>query len=182
MENKIRCFIAIDIPNKLKERIGELSKELEKEINIGAIKPVTNENLHITLKFLGNVLEKKLAIIEQRLKSIQFKPFLIHLKGVGVFPSEEYIRVIWLGCLGEEIEELAEKINHVLAKDFRKEGFVGHLTIARVKKKVELKDFIIRHKNDDFGTFLCKSFELKKSRLEKDGAVYTILARFDGVD
>ena len=118
------------------------------------------------------------------MESIRFSSFPIQLKGVGVFPNKKNVRVIWVGCesRNKELEALAEKINAVLAKYGKKEEgtsrFIGHLTIARVKKKVELKDVLQKHKNDDFGSFACKSFELRQSVLQRSGPVYTTIAKF----
>lgn len=175
---KIRCFLAIEIPEEIKKKIIIIAKEINGE----GIKPVTEENLHITLKFLGEVSPEKVERIKKRLAEFQFASFSINIKGVGVFPNEEYIRVVWVGCesKNKELEALAEKMNSVLAREAPKEEFTPHLTIARAKKKLELQNFLKKHKEEMFGSFVCKSFELKQSVLQRSGPVYTTLATIEG--
>lgn len=177
-KNKIRCFLAIEIPEEIKNKIEKISKELPKE----GIKPVASGNQHVTLKFLGWLSPEKVEQIKKKIEEIRFVSFSVTVKGIGVFPNEKNARVIWIGCetKNKELEALAEKINAALAKDFEKEAFVGHLTIARVKKKMDWKDFFEKHKNEEFGSFVCKSFALKQSVLQRSGPVYTTLATIEG--
>ena len=73
---------------------------------------------------------------------------------------------------------MAKKINEALASEFKREEFTAHATIARVKQKVELHDFLEKHKNDSFGEFVCTNFVLKQSELSIEGPKYTTLASF----
>jgi len=174
-ENKtIRCFLAVEIPNELKDKIASLAKELD----IKGIKLVEPENIHVTLKFLGDVKEDKINNIKERLRTVNFSNFNIKLHGVGVFPNENYIKVVWVGCESKELYILAKKINEALASEFKREEFTAHATIARVKQKVELHDFLEKHKNDSFGEFVCTNFVLKQSELSREGPKYTTLASF----
>jgi 2'-5' RNA ligase len=178
MQNQLRTFVAIDIPNELKKNISTLKNEL----NIEGIKLVEDENLHITLKFLGDVESTKLANIEQALRAVKFKKFVIKLRGIGVFPNERYVRVVWIGCESHELEGLAENINDALSSYFKQEPFSAHLTIARVKRKIDLSSFLDKHKADEFGEFEVNSFELKSSELRREGPIYTTLAVFQAID
>jgi len=174
-QETLRCFIAINVPEELKQKIYEIQNKLNSE----GIKLIEHNNLHITLKFLGDTHSKNLSKIEQVLREINFTPFKIHLHRVGVFPDESYVRVVWIGCDSKELSILGEKIEDVLTGMFRKEDLTVHLTIARVKKKIEIHTFLEQHKNDDFGVFVCTGFELKQSILDREGPTYSTIARFD---
>lgn len=174
-QETLRCFIAVSVPEELKQKIHEIQNKLNPE----GIKLIAHENLHITLKFLGDVQSKDLSKVERVLREISFTAFNIHLHRFGVFPDEKYIRVIWVGCDSKELNILGEKINNALTGMFNKEDFTAHLTIARVKKKIDFHDFLEQHKNDDFGVFVCTGFELKQSMLGKEGPTYSTIAKFD---
>ncbi len=178
MKDKIRSFIAINIPEELKAKISLLKKDL----NIDGIKYVKEENLHITLKFLGDVANTKIAEIEKVLREIKFKNFTVCLHSVGVFPNENYIRIVWVGCESKALVELADKINNLLSGMFKKESFSAHLTIARVKRNVDFSEFLNKHKNENFGEFEVSSFELKMSELDREGPNYSTLAEFPATD
>ncbi len=173
-----RCFIAIEIPEELKARISYLAQELN-FVNIKGIKLVEKENLHITLKFLGNISPEKIDFIQQKLSEIKFTPFNIQLLGVGVFPNDTYVRVVWVGCKSKELYILAKKIEDALASEFKKDEFTAHTTFARVKQKTDLHSRLEKHKNDNFGDFICSKFELKQSQLGREGPVYSSLAIFN---
>jgi len=166
MEGKtsLRLFVSVEIPEEIRRKIAALAEELPRD----AITPVRPENMHLTLKFIGEVPAKQLADIERRLQTIEFAPFSLSLKGVGVFPSEAYIRVVWVGCENKQLSNLAEKIKEALAGIGKKEdrGFSVHLTIARVKRKIDVKGFLAKHKEEEFGTSEVRSFHLMQSELE----------------
>jgi len=170
----MRCFIAIDVPEELKSAISSLKKE----IHLDGIKPVEDKNLHITLKFLGNVSDEKLGEVEKALRNVEFKKFKVKLKGVGVFPNESYIRIVWIGCENSELKEFSDEINESLSELSKKEPFSAHLTIARVRRKTDLKKFLDEHKEDEFGEFEVTGFELKSSKLSKEGPEYSTVAVF----
>lgn len=173
----MRCFVAIDVPDEIKRKIGEIQKDL----NRSGIKLVEPENLHFTLKFLGEISESKAEEIKQRLKEIEFQKFSIELAGVSGFPNLKYLRVIWIGTTSEKISELAKLIDKRLSSiGFKEEKkYVPHLTIARVKRKpsIEVIKFIEKYKSEKFGNFLVQEFSLKKSILTKSGPIYTNLLR-----
>jgi 2'-5' RNA ligase len=170
----MRVFVAVPIPKELKERIAELGKEIEQD----GIKLVKPQNMHLTMKFIGDVPDSKIADIEARLRDVKFKKFECTLKSVGVFPNEDYIRVVWAGIESSALEELAKNVIHALAGYGKKERFSAHATIARVKRKVNLKDFLDKYKNEEFCKFEVSSFELIQSVLEREGPKYTTLATF----
>jgi len=186
-----RGFIAIEInatPNIL-----EFEKEIKKT---GAdVKLVEPQNIHITLKFLGDVKENLIDEIEQIMKDAvkkiqpftikavkKIQPFTIKLKGTGVFPNQNYVRVVWIGIKeGQVIETIANTIDERLSKlGFKKEkrGFSPHLTIGRVKtakNKQQLLKVIEKYVDVEFSIQEINSIKLKKSDLTSAGPIYTTI-------
>lgn len=176
MKKTFRGFIAIEIPKDITDRIKPVKKELGE---IGAeIKPVEDENLHITLKFLGDARYDDLAKIETALHKVaeKTKRFKVRLNRVGVFPNESYIRVVWIGCDapgseigGTALKALADNINLEMGElGFPKEENTPHLTIARIRRKMDLDKFLTKYKNAEFGEFEVSRFFLKQSILGRN--------------
>lgn len=175
-----RGFIAIDItatPALLKF-VKEISKT-------GAdVKLVEPENIHITMKFLGDTDEKYIDAIEMSIKESvkDIPPFPITLKGTGVFPNNNYIKVLWVGIIDtSKLETIARSIDTSLAPlGFKKEqkGFSAHLTVGRVKtarKKDQLLSVVEQFNTEEFTTQEVRSIVLKKSELTPKGPIYTTL-------
>ena len=178
---KFRAFIGIDInlPKILKFR-----QEIEK-INAD-IKLVEIENIHLTLKFLGNIEESLVEDIEKIMKDcvLEFSPFPLKIKGVGAFPNLKFMRVVWIGIENaENIAKIAKNLdNKLTALKFKKEkkGFSPHITIARVKgirNKNELKNLLEKNENKEFGEVVVNSICLKKSVLSSKGPNYYLVKK-----
>ncbi|OYT37766.1 RNA 2',3'-cyclic phosphodiesterase [Candidatus Pacearchaeota archaeon ex4484_31] len=176
----MRSFIAIQLPKKVRE---ECIKVQEKIKDFVKAKFVEEENFHITLKFLGNIDEEKVKEISKTLKDLHFKPFKLKLCNLGVFPSEKFVRVIWIGVKPKEkLLELQKRIDDCLATiGFKKEKrFEGHITIARIKYVKDRKSLLeeLRKTKPKDVEFEVKSFELKKSTLTEKGPIYETLSVF----
>ena len=164
----MRLFVSVKIPDELRQKAATLASELPAD----AVTLVRPENMHLTLRFIGEVDDNTRFDITQKLRAIRFKPFRCELRGVGVFPDENYVRVIWAGMESDgALETLANGIIGALVgfgKDEEKR-FTAHLTIARVRRKIDAKPFLAMHKGDDFGGFEIKDFELMESILKEGG-------------
>jgi 2'-5' RNA ligase len=178
--SKLRGFIAIDI-----EPFPKLV-QFENEIrNTGAnVKLVEPENVHITLKFLGDTDEGYIDQIGEIIKDAvkETDSFEIQLKGAGVFPNQNYIKVMWIGIKnGVQIGKIASKIDEQISGlGFKKEkrDFSAHLTIARVrsaKNKEKILQIIEKYRDMEFGNFKVNYIKLKKSELTSKGPIYTTL-------
>ena len=123
----MRLFIAIEIPKDVKDYLGNIQKNLMED-SINKIRLVNLDNLHLTLKFLGEVQPDSLETIKKELKKIKFNKFSVQLDNIGVFPDEDYIRVVWIGLKPENfILDLQKDIDKVLSKLFKKEkDFKSH--------------------------------------------------------
>ena len=181
--NSMRIFVGVGLPDDIKENLKEVVDRLKK---IKEAKPVKIENLHITLKFLGEVEEKEIEIIKERLEECakNFNSFDVEVKGVGVFPSEKKLRVLWVGALDDGyLKKLNEKIEESMEKfGFEKEKeFVSHITVARFKSIPNLnliREICEKYNNFSFGKFRVDNFNLYESKLLPDGPIYKVIERF----
>jgi 2'-5' RNA ligase len=174
-EAMIRAFISLDIP-PLPE-LTALQNELR---STGAwIKTVEPENLHLTLRFLGEIEEEKVEEISAAIDECcsEAQPIRAKLSGVGAFPSLSYIRVVWVGVddWGRSAE-LAKALNEKLKDlNLKEEEFRSHITLARVKgmrSKGELLRIIDLNTNRSFGEVEFREVRIKKSTLTKRGPIY----------
>ena len=175
---KIRTFIAVDIPvsQKIKDLIAEIKKT---GVNAKLVEP---ENIHITLKFLGDTNTALVNDIEKIIKESTDKisPFEIKLRNVGVFPNTNYIKVFWIGVENTEIlGKISKEIDRKLSElDFEKERreFSAHLTIARIKSaknKEKILQLIKKYNGVEFQNVPVDRIILKKSQLTQKGPIYT---------
>ena len=173
-----RGFIAIDVP--VNEQLQDVLDSLKK--TSAHIKLVEPENIHITLKFLGDTPEEHINTIEQIIhESVQTtSPFTMKLKGMGVFPNERYIKVLWVGIQhAEPLKPIMEMLNEKLAHlGFQKEkkSFSPHLTIGRMKSatgKEEVLDILYKHADTIFSEIPVTTIKLKQSLLTPTGPIYS---------
>lgn len=173
----MRLFISIDF-NGLKNYFAELQNQLPKNARLSLVK-----SFHLTLKFLGEVQPNKLDEITDLLKTIKFESFGVFLDSIGIFPTENYIRVVWFGLSPEDkILELQHKIDESLKKLFKKEkDFKAHITLARVKYPEDKKSFVddIKKIKVENKKLEIKNFRLVKSTLTPQGPVYEDLKIFN---
>ncbi len=167
----MRSFIAIEVP---------FTKEMESLQNSieGRVKLVERENVHITLKFLGEIDEKTFEMVRQIVEDCKVGSFKITLRGVGFFPNERYVRVVWIGVDNyEPIERMARCIDEKLRKiGFQREkSYVPHLTVARARGRITIRN-LEKFKNMRFAEMEVKEIKIKKSTLTPNGPVYEDLA------
>lgn len=174
----MRLFIAFDIPDTVKKQLVSIQDAVKTDAKI---KWVAAGNMHLTLKFLGEVAEDKIDDIKKRLAEVSFDKFDIEVSALGVFPSEDYIRVIWVGFKNEgKMAELAKKIRGKLPEFKDDYEFKAHLTMGRVKFVKDKKALIeelkkIKVKSERFSV---KEFKLYKSTLTMKGPIYKELGVF----
>lgn len=182
----MRYFIAIDLNEDIKKRIGELIERLKPSPM--SVKWVKQENLHITVKFLGEVNKlSQIDKVKEILRDIASRmvPFHLNLSGTGFFPDEKRPRVLWVGI--KESDELlwlfseVDKRLSLIGFSEEKRGFSGHVTIARFKdlhRAGELIKDISTYKDIDFGSIGVKEIILMESILRPEGAIYKCVERF----
>lgn len=176
----IRTFICVEISeptivNQIQQLISELG-------TMSGIRPVKASQLHITLKFLGDITEAKLPSITEALNQIILPQFSIQLSGMGCFPNLNYIRVVWVGITQnkKQLIQLANQVRKAtdsLGFPKEKRPFSPHLTIARLKRitnttKEKVKTLIQEREKVYFGMQDIEKFILKKSTLTPKGPIY----------
>src|SRR3989344_194210 len=169
----MRLFVGVSLPEELRKCCALLQKELPRQLRF-----VSVEQLHFTLKFLGEQHDAELIVKILDKVALRHQAFTVKLHGVGAFPSEHKPHVVWIGTKSSELVALSEDVQKKLA-DFRKEdhqSIVPHLTIARVSEKVKLD--IDKWKDASFGEFLVSSFVLYESVLTSQGSMYRIVKEF----
>lgn len=172
----MRVFIAIDLPNEVKETLVEA----QKQFSSAAARMSLVKDFHLTLKFLGEITPAKVEVVKNCLGSVRFRSFSAAVAGIGVFPSESHARVVWVGIEPEdEVIRLQQLIDESLEKEFPKEkNFRPHLTLARVKFVSDKKQFarqLQQLKIKDM-SFSVDNFKLKRSTLLSEGTIYEDLA------
>lgn len=181
----MRCFVSINLPETLKREIHAAIEGLKK--GNPDVKWVSAENLHITLKFLGNTGEDVAQQLAQKLSLLADRhfSFSIDLRGIGLFPDVRRPRVVWIDLFDTEtLKQLQGEVEEAaLTLGFEREDrpFSPHLTIGRVRSSLG-KDHLLRAmetlKDRDFGNIEVNTFSLMKSDLKPTGAQYTTLSEF----
>jgi len=190
MSDTIRTFIAIELPETVISHIRTVQDGIKScKINAGWVSP---SNIHLTLKFLGNIsrgdTEKIACAMNEAVKEFFLTQENQHIslsaKGIGVFPNIKKARVIWIGLRGDTFQLIGFQKsldNHLEKSGFPKEErpFKAHLTLARIKDKIDpekLAEAMKRFGEAESDTFVADKIILFKSDLKPGGAVYTKLA------
>jgi len=177
----MRLFTAIDLPPEIIDRLDALMRTLRPLAPI-AWSPLAN--LHITVKFIGEWSEPRLAEIERALTLPARAPIPIRIAGLGYFPNRTVWHTFWAGVdASPQLAALSEDTNRALAKlvapDAR--AYTPHLTLARYKGAAALRKFdeeVARAGQPDFGSFTANRFYLYRSKPGPSGSVYTKLSEF----
>ncbi|OYT48518.1 MAG: RNA 2',3'-cyclic phosphodiesterase [Desulfurococcales archaeon ex4484_42] len=178
----VRLFIAVEIENtETLRRIINLRDELLTCSKGGrGIKGVEDENIHLTIRFIGEVSEALLPSIINCLKPCgELKSFMMEVKGVGAFPSISRPRVIWVGVSkgSDELKMIRKIIDKCLNQIVRPEPqeFVPHITIGRIKGSYDrmcLQNFLNTHVDEVIGESKVTKIKLKRSILRPQGPEY----------
>lgn len=172
-----RSFIAVDVEagEALREAINDLD-------HFGrTLKPVSPENMHVTLKFLGDTDERCVPQLTKVMKDAVegVAPFEVRLVGTGAFPNSRTARVLWVGMEGAEpFKDIVTRLEDgcdLMGFGRDKQAFSPHLTLARVREgfNADLADFIKYGHGKDFGSFTVSALKLKKSVLTPAGPIYS---------
>jgi RNA 2',3'-cyclic 3'-phosphodiesterase len=180
----VRLFVALELPPEVRGTIGALIRELKPLDE--AWKWTRAENLHITLKFLGETPADQVDGIVTALKQVTFeRPVELGFRGIGFFPNERRPSVLWVGIDEQtELPTLAKNIDIELESvGFAREEreFTPHLTLARSKAgrvSARMSEALAGHAELDFGIILASEFHLIRSELKSTGALYTTLVSF----
>jgi len=182
----MRCFIAVSLPDNIHQELSQIQSQLKE---IGAdVKWVEPGNIHLTLKFLGEVEQTKIKIISQQLTELigKFSAFEIVLGKLGAFPTLLNPRVIWIGISKNEdkINNIQKEVEEILQPlGFEKEArsFHSHLTLGRVRSKKNIQKFTGKLESFPLPQFKPVKIDkiiLFQSILKPGGAEYTVIDKF----
>ena len=180
-----RLFVSIDLPPECCEQVGAVQKPFR---GLSGVRPTDPDQAHVTVKFLGEVADDRVDLVtdllERAIRTATVGPFEATVGGIGVFPSFEYISVVWVGVregatpmvtLHDSIEE------RFVGAGFKAEEheFTPHVTIARLdhggsKERVQE---LVAERDPIVGSFDVRSVTLTESTLAADGPVYETLER-----
>lgn len=175
----MRAFVAMEIPEpEVMEKLVAFQKELE--ATRADLKIVERENLHYTVKFLGEITEAQSVEVDRRLKALRLAKADITAEGVGAFPSPSRPRVVWAGVAegdSQKVEAIAgpviQSLRGIGEQDDR--PFQAHLTLARVRSGANRENLerLLREREDTvFGPVVITEFKLKSSVLTPKGPIY----------
>ena len=172
----MRLFVAIDLPNTIKDRLGEL------KTNIPTARWVNVENMHLTLRFIGEVDDAKVDPLKSQLVSVESPSFDLSVFGVGQFPKNprKPPRVLWVGFKEQpllmQLQRQIETQIRSLKYPADKKPFSPHLTLARLKSPKPVREaskFQERYHSLKLDPFRVEEFHLYSSELSPTGAMYT---------
>jgi RNA 2',3'-cyclic 3'-phosphodiesterase len=182
----LRTFIAIEIPAEIKKTLLQQSADLHRAVG-RSVRWVTSENIHLTLKFLGEISPANVEMLTQTLKAeaSQHTSFEIKVATLGAFPNPRRPRILWVGL---DAQETLSRLQHGIEAATARLGyppedkpFSPHLTIGRVRDQVSsdemqsLRAALENTKIGMLGTFTVQAVHLFKSDLQPGGSIYTRL-------
>jgi RNA 2',3'-cyclic 3'-phosphodiesterase len=181
-ESRMRLFVGLDLPPEVVRNLERLLDELRPTARIQWSPPA---NLHITTKFIGQWPEERLPELKAALDAIPSRATIpVHIRRVGFFPNPHAPRVFWCGIEAAGLDVLAADTDRATASlgvESEKRAFSPHLTLARIKERLDLqplREKIAAMPSLDFGSFEARSFFLYLSKPGPKGSVYTKLAEF----
>lgn len=186
----LRLFAAVAIPELVREEMARVQRELQPFTTPGDVRWTKPEQLHLTLKFLGDVPASAVEALKKSMTEAcaGVRPFYLRARGIGFFPDSRSPRVIWVGFEGDEngLTDLQTRVERALAPFAEKPGaekFLAHATLGRFQK-------YRRHKTEKllprasalgghvFGEWQAEEVGLFRSELSPGGARHTSLAAF----
>lgn len=182
----MRAFIAIDLPISIKNKISRIQSHLKtSDISAKWVKP---ENIHLTLKFLGNIKEPQIGQVKDTIRETAslLKPFEVSFNNFGVFPNPKKPKVFFISLTEENaLKKIADILENKLEKfGFKKENrFKAHITLARIKNATNIINLVKEITNISFiKSFAIQEIILFRSTLTQLGPTYEKVFRSNLTD
>ena len=170
-----RAFLAIPLPQQLKDSISVVQRQLQTQIPYARWVPP--KNLHLTLHFFGEIGQETLEKIRVSVLSVKGckRPFLVEVKGLGAFPDQHRPRILWLGLEPkDQLRQLYQDCNKALLRAgvaTESRPYSPHLTIGRLRQqKTDMTDLFSSVGQQRIGQLPINKLVLFKSRLQPGGA------------
>ncbi len=188
--DEIRAFVAIPLPKDVTEYLAEIINDLKFTFPDNSVKWVQPDNIHLTLKFLGNISKSTLHNLFEKLNTDnRLLPFDLTINKIGAFPSLFKPQVIWVGTTSHdtlsELAQFVEKSTAMVKNENESKSFSPHLTIARLRPGVKKDHFdLIKqelHKRREINSisFSINCFCMYQSVLTSKGPVYIELQKYN---
>lgn len=192
MAEPIRTFLAIELDDAHHRALANLQAQLQRERAARYVRWVAPENIHLTLKFLGDVESSRLPDLQRAVAKVcaSAVPFALKISGAGAFPNTQRPNVIWVGVSGE-VERAARSAQEIdeacAALGFAREArpFSPHLTLGRVQRDAAMGDrqkigaMIVSANVGELGVLRVERIAMMKSELRAGGSLYTRLAALE---
>lgn len=182
----MRLFVAVEVPGRVEAALSRVREAADPDLVHARWVP--SGNIHLTLRFLGEVSPARLDSVEEALALIRSSRLALEVAGVGFFPSARAPLVLWAGVRGGGLASLADHVDRAVATSGiprQGPGFQPHLTLARAPRKGTIGRAVVeaatRFDRELFASFTADRFVLFRSRTHPDGARYTAVAEF-GLD
>jgi 2'-5' RNA ligase len=183
-QETIRTFIAVELPREIHDRLQQLRDDLG--TSMPDVRWTKHGNIHLTLKFLGDVEVSRIDKISDSLMDVarQFPPFAVSLAGIGAFPNSRKPRIVWVGVKkgADRLVEIARSIEASMKRlGFPRERrpFRPHLTVGRIrrlKNPQAMTRALDESEVGDLGEFAVGKISLIRSQLDPAGSIYTTIA------
>ncbi|RCK32285.1 2'-5' RNA ligase [Thalassospira profundimaris] len=180
----MRLFVGVEIPGDIAAELYPLAR------GIKGLDAQTPENMHITLKFIGNVDPGLAEEIDQALAQVSFEPFDLQVQGLDVFASSRKIRIFWAGVkdqpvmrrLAQRVENALLALDDCLELDVRK--FTPHITLGRNREaaRATIEQAVADHVDQTSRVFTIDRFCLYESHSTSDGPEFRVIAAYDGTE
>ncbi|MEQ8286174.1 RNA 2',3'-cyclic phosphodiesterase [Thalassospira sp.] len=180
----MRLFVGVEIPGDVAAELYPLAR------GIKGLDAQTPDNMHITLKFIGNVDPGLAAEIDQALAAIAFEPFDLQVQGLNVFASSRKIRIFWAGVKDQPVmRQLASRVENALlaleeCPDMDMRKFTPHITLGRNRNaaRATIEQAVADHVSLSSRVFTIDRFCLYQSHATTDGPEFRVIAAYDGKD
>lgn len=189
MPQTMRMFISLPVPQPVIKELHELQQELRARLRPDSVRWTRPEQIHLTLKFLGEVSGEKMNDVAETLRKTcaGFRPFNLRAERIGFFPGERLPRIIWASVRDEHYEllRLQRAVDAALSRllgQSEEKDFTAHLTIGRSKNlKASDNEWLLKLAyaavDRSFGNWEADAVQVMRSELSAGGGRYTCLVQ-----
>ncbi len=183
----MRVFIAISLPDEIHLSLSSISAQIKRSLGDDVVRWVKPTNIHLTLKFLGEISEGDVGLLRTGLELPVgcHAPFTLAIQKVGVFPNPHRPRVVWAGLNDSmeltRLQRDVEKVVRNIGYDSEERSFSPHLTLGRVSQYANAQQIaqcgkvVSSYTVGGISDFIVKSVDIYRSELSAGGSIYTIL-------